>query len=118
MLGHSESGGAYVVASLSYKRRQRRIILAKVNGVQLDFLVDLGIDSTVVEQPVAKQLKLRINPNVHNTCSIGNKLVNIIGSATAQFSLERHEWKEYIFEAKKFCNPALLGSSELHNLIR
>ena len=48
MDGYTESGDAYVVANLSYKRRQRRIILAKVNSVPLHFVVDLGVDITVV----------------------------------------------------------------------
>ena len=56
----SESDDSDVIASLSYKRRQRRFFLAKVDGVSRHFPVDPGSDITVVVQSVAKHLKLRI----------------------------------------------------------
>ena len=113
MEGPTEYDDTDVVASLSYKRRQRRFILATVNGVSRHFLVDSGSDITVVEQSVAKQLKMRINTKTHNTRSIVDKPVKIIGSATAYFSIEGYEWKETIFVATKLCDPAILGSSAL-----
>ena len=113
MEGPSESYDSDVGASLSYKRCQRRIIFAKVNGVSRNFLVDSGSDITVVEHSVIKQLNLRINTQTHITRSIGDKPVNTIRSATAHLSIEGHEWKETIFVKTKLCDPAILGSSAL-----
>ena len=48
MEGFSESDDYDVVASLSYKRRQLRFILAKVNSVSRHFLNDSGNDIMVV----------------------------------------------------------------------
>ena len=113
MEGSSESDDFDVVASSSLKRRPRRFILAKINGVSRHFPVDSRSDITVAEQSVPKQLQLRINIKTHNNRSIGDKPVNIIGSAAAHFSIEGHEWKKTIFVATKLCNPSILGSSAL-----
>ena len=86
--GHIKSEKSDVVASLFYERRQGCFILAKVNGVTRFSVADSGIDYTVVEQSIAKQLKKSINPNFHKTYSIGDKPVKLIGSLTPQFSLQ------------------------------
>lgn len=111
--GASDSDDSDFVASLSYKKRQRRFVLANVNGISRHFLVDSGSDITVVEKSVAKQLKLGVNFKPHNTRSIGDQLVKITGSATAQFSLNGHLWQDTIYVAAKLCDPAILGSSSL-----
>ena len=110
--GHSSDDSDFV-AGLSCKKRERRFVLATVNGVSRNFLVDSGSDITVVEKSVAKQLKLRYSPCSHNTRSIGDQSVNIVGSVVESVTVNGHAFQETVYIASKLCDPAILGSSAL-----
>ena len=89
MEGHHKSDNSAIVANLPHNRH---LVPHKVDGVSRHFLVDSGVDMTVIEHSFTRLLQLLFNLKTHITCSIGHKLVNIIGSATAHFSIESPEW--------------------------